>query len=50
MVQAGAQVGSTRARDLTIPGRELQGIHLAMEFLGAQQRALFNQAGRGMCV
>ncbi len=28
--------GATAARDLTIPGRELDGIHLAMDFLTAQ--------------
>ena len=30
--------GATRARDLPIPGRELKGIHLAMEFLPLQNR------------
>ncbi|WP_435009068.1 glutamate synthase subunit beta [Tundrisphaera lichenicola] len=30
--------GSTRARDLTIPGRDLKGIHLAMDFLPVQNR------------
>ncbi|UCD28084.1 MAG: glutamate synthase subunit beta [Planctomycetota bacterium] len=30
--------GSTRPRDLTIPGRELEGIHFAMEFLPQQNR------------
>ncbi len=32
--------GATRARELTIPGRELDGIHLAMEFLTESTRAL----------
>ncbi len=31
-------IGSTKARDLDIPGRELDGIHLAMEFLTQQNR------------
>ncbi|MBI4510766.1 MAG: glutamate synthase subunit beta [Deltaproteobacteria bacterium] len=30
--------GSTRPRDLPVPGRELQGIHFAMEFLEQQNR------------
>jgi glutamate synthase (NADPH/NADH) small chain len=30
--------GSTQARDLSIPGRELDGIHFAMEFLTQQNR------------
>ncbi|MFN8389687.1 MAG: glutamate synthase subunit beta [Bdellovibrionota bacterium] len=29
-------VGSTRARDLELPGRNLRGVHLAMEFLSQQ--------------
>ncbi|BBO83557.1 glutamate synthase [NADPH] small chain [Desulfosarcina ovata subsp. sediminis] len=32
--------GSTRPRDLPIPGRELAGIHFAMEFLTGQNRVL----------
>lgn len=36
-------VGATAPRDLPIPGRDLKGIHFAMEFLGQMQRALFNQ-------
>ena len=35
--------GSTIARDLPIPGRELDGVHLAMEYLTQQNRVL---AGR----
>lgn len=31
-------VGATRPRDLAIPGRELKGIHFAMEFLPQQNR------------
>src|SRR5574344_1599931 len=33
-------IGTPAARDLTIPGRELAGIHLALEFLGGQTRFL----------
>jgi glutamate synthase (NADPH) small chain len=32
--------GSTQARELPIPGRELAGVHLAMEYLGQQNRFL----------
>ena len=32
--------GSTQARDLSVPGRELDGIHLAMEYLTQQNRVL----------
>ena len=35
--------GSTIARDLPIPGRELDGVHLAMEFLTQQNRVLAGQ-------
>src|SRR4029079_7644165 len=31
--------GSTVPRDLRVPGRELKGIHFAMEYLTAQNRA-----------
>ncbi len=31
-------IGTPVARDLSIPGRELKGIHLALEFLGGQNR------------
>ncbi|PCJ85791.1 MAG: glutamate synthase [Thiotrichaceae bacterium] len=34
--------GATKARDLEIPGRELKGVHLAMEFLAANTRALLD--------
>lgn len=34
--------GATKARDLNIPGRELKGVHLAMEFLTANTRALLD--------
>jgi glutamate synthase (NADPH/NADH) small chain len=30
--------GSTKARDINVPGRELKGIHLAMEFLPMQNK------------
>lgn len=33
-------IGTPAARDLKIPGRELKGIHLALEFLGAQNKLL----------
>ena len=32
--------GSTQARELDVPGRELKGIHLAMEYLAQQNRLL----------
>ncbi|MEE8495759.1 MAG: glutamate synthase subunit beta [Xanthomonadales bacterium] len=34
--------GSTRPRDLSIPGRELRGIHFAMDFLSANTKSLLN--------
>ncbi len=34
--------GATAARDLKIPGRELRGIHLAMEFLHGNTKALLD--------
>lgn len=36
--------GSTRSRDLPIPGRELGGIHFAMEFLPQQNRRVAGDA------
>ena len=33
-------IGTPAARDLKMPGRELKGIHLALEFLGGQNRVL----------
>ena len=33
-------LGSTRSRDLNVPGRELKGIHLAMEFLPQQNKVV----------
>ena len=39
-------IGSTMPRDLNIPGRELNGIHFAMEFLTKnQKRLLMTQSG-----
>ncbi len=35
--------GSTQARDLPLPGRELDGIHLAMEYLTQQNRLIAGQ-------
>jgi glutamate synthase (NADPH/NADH) small chain len=34
--------GATRPRDLPIPGRELEGIHFAMDFLGPNTRSLLD--------
>jgi glutamate synthase (NADPH/NADH) small chain len=34
--------GATQARDLPVPGRELRGIHLAMEFLTANTKSLLD--------
>jgi len=34
--------GATKARDLPVPGRELKGIHLAMEFLKANTKSLLD--------
>ena len=39
--------GSTRPRDLPIPGRELNGIHFAMEFLTANTKTLLDNFGSG---
>ncbi|XAR71640.1 Glutamate synthase (NADH) [Bertholletia excelsa] len=35
-------VGSTKPRDLPVPGRELSGIHFAMEFLHANTKSLLD--------
>ncbi|XP_071710189.1 glutamate synthase 1 [NADH], chloroplastic-like isoform X2 [Rutidosis leptorrhynchoides] len=35
-------LGSTKPRDLPVPGRELSGIHFAMEFLHANTKSLFD--------
>ncbi len=34
--------GATQARDLPAPGRELQGVHFAMEYLTASTKAILN--------
>ena len=34
--------GATQPRDLPIPGRNLQGVHFAMEFLTANTKAVLN--------
>ncbi len=39
--------GSTQARDLPIPGRELDGIHFAMEFLPQQNKVVAEDAVAG---
>lgn len=36
--------GATKPRDLTIPGRDLKGIHFAMDFLKANTKALLDRA------
>src|SRR5215217_3967544 len=36
--------GATKARDLPVPGRELKGIHLAMDFLPQQNKANLGDA------
>src|SRR5262245_24747858 len=38
--------GATQARDLPIPGRELKGIHFAMEFLHANTKSLLDSDHR----
>ena len=37
-------IGTPAARDLSIPGRELKGIHLALEFLEGQNRFITGEA------
>ena len=39
--------GATRPRDLPIPGRELSGVHFAMEFLTANTKTLLDTLGDG---
>jgi len=39
--------GATRPRDLPIPGRQLQGVHFAMEFLAANTRHLLENHRNG---
>ncbi len=38
--------GSTQPRDLAIPGRELEGVHFAMEFLPQQNKVQPGRHGR----
>ena len=38
-------IGTPAARDLKIPGREKDGVHLALEFLGGQNRLLGGEIG-----
>jgi hypothetical protein len=39
--------GATKPRDLPVPGRDLQGVHFAMEFLTANTRSLLDRWARG---
>lgn len=39
--------GATKPRDLPIPGRELKGVHFAMEFLTANTKAVLNRHKNG---
>jgi glutamate synthase (NADPH/NADH) small chain len=39
--------GAGAARDLDVPGRQLEGVHLAMDFLTSQNRRLFGDPVRG---
>ena len=39
--------GATKPRDLPIEGRQLKGVHFAMEFLGANTKALLDQHKNG---
>jgi glutamate synthase (NADPH/NADH) small chain len=38
--------GATKPRDLPIPGRELKGIHFAMDFLTANTKAVLDKTGK----
>lgn len=38
--------GATKPRDLPIPGRELKGIHFAMDFLTANTKAVLDKSGK----
>jgi glutamate synthase (NADPH/NADH) len=42
--------GATKPRDLPAPGRDLQGIHFAMEFLTANTKSLLDRWGMGLCL
>src|SRR5580692_6056099 len=39
--------GATKPRDLTIPGRELKGVHLAMDFLTANTKSILDGHANG---
>src|SRR5262245_27299813 len=39
--------GATKPRDLNVPGRELKGVHFAMDFLTANTRTLLDSADSG---
>jgi glutamate synthase (NADPH/NADH) small chain len=41
-------IGATQARDLTVAGRNLQGVHFAMEYLIASTKAILN-GGPDLC-
>jgi glutamate synthase (NADPH/NADH) small chain len=38
--------GSTRPRDLPVPGRDLEGVHFAMDFLTKNTKSLLNSIWR----
>ena len=38
--------GAPKARDLKVPGRDLEGVYFAMSYLGAQNRAVSGEAQR----
>src|SRR5436190_11673813 len=42
--------GATKPRDLPIPGRELKGIHFAMDFLTANTKAVLDQHKNGQFI
>ncbi len=37
-------IGSTKPRDLAVPGRELNGVHFALDFLGPNTRSLLDSS------
>src|SRR5262249_14405027 len=39
--------GATKPRDLNVPGRELKGVHFAMDFLTVNTRTLLDSADSG---
>ena len=42
--------GATKPRDLTVPGRELKGVHFAMDFLTGNTRTLLDSAACGLAL